>query len=162
MKNKTLLWINLFLSCCIFGASMFYFVAIQPNWKSGNVEDLILMNNFFHNSSPDVFFQIFIPLSVLVSLVCTILYRKVNNILRNYLAMVFVINVAVLAFTLLYFVPKNEYLFVQHKNNIDAEFVKTLVSSWMTAQYFRNILFLMGCIFAARSVHQSYLLPQDK
>ncbi len=152
--KKLLLWINAFLLSIICGAALFFLVAIQPNWRSGNVEDIIIMNSFFHVTDASIFFKGSLAPSLLVSLICMVAYRKGDRALRNLVVITFVINAAMFAFTLLYFVPKNNYLFVQHKTGL----VRDYVSSWMTAQYFRIAFYLLGLLFAARSIHQSYLV----
>jgi len=156
--KKLLLWINAFLLSIICGAALFFLVAIQPNWRSGNVEDIVIMNTFFHVSDASIFFKGSLAPSVLVSLICSVVYWKGDKVLRNLVVITFVINAAMFAFTFLYFVPKNNYLFVQHKTDFDPGLVRDYVSSWMTAQYFRIAFYLLGLLFAARSIHQSYLV----
>jgi len=157
MKNL-LLWLNAFLLSIICGAALFFLVSIQPNWKSGNVEDIIIMNAFFHVSDASIFFKGSLAPSVLVSLICTIVFWKGDKVLRKLTVVTFLINAAMFAFTLLFFVPKNNYLFVPNKVDFDPVIVTDYVSSWMTAQYFRIAFYLLGLLFAARSIHQSYLV----
>ena len=156
--KKLLLWINAFLLSIICGAALFFLVAIQPNWKSGNVEDIIIMNSFFHVSDASIFFKANLVPSVIVSLICMVVYWKADKVLRNLVVITFLINAAMFAFTFLFFIPKNDYLFVQHKTDFDPALVRDYVSSWMTGQYFRIAFYLLGLFFAARSIHQSYLV----
>ncbi len=144
MVTKLLLWLTVILFSFHFAGHLFDIVANQPNWKSGEILDVSNYRDFYHYSSPKNYFFLPVVGGPLICLIALILVWKNRTKAKLFIGTSFLISVIVLVFTVIFFVPINEYIF--STSEYDASKLKDSVSKWISMEYIRFILIGLGMI----------------
>jgi hypothetical protein len=156
MKYRFLLWLNALVFCFYLAGHLFDVFILVPNWKSGMMEDIRLYNSFFHQTNPYDYFRIIMPVSTALSCVCFLVFIRRGNPLITLLTISVLIDIGIGLVTLHYFLPINEYLFFEQGGDLAPERVRAYVKNWVTADYLRIAMIIVGCYTSILAVHYSY------
>jgi len=137
-------------------AMLFDILVLVPNWRSGSMEEIQLFNNFFHKTEPFDFYKVIMPISTALSVICFIFFFNRGNPIFILLLISLLIDIGIDAVTWYYFVPINEYLFFEKGGQLNPERVSEYVHSWITADYLRVGLIMIGFYTSIAAVHFSY------
>ena len=157
MNFRFILWWNAIVFAAYLAGHLFDLFIIIPNWKSGSMEEIILFNDFFHKTNPVNYYRIVMYISTSLSLISFLLYMGKGNPVQILLLISLLIDLLIDAVTIYYFTPINEYLFFEDGGMLEPERVKQFVTSWITADYLRVALIMVGFYASVRAVHFSYL-----
>ncbi len=150
--TQILLWIAVVAWSLWIGGLMYEMVVILPLWSSSLPESVVEWNarpQFVVN--PTRFFAPVAITTVLSSLLGLILGWKSGN-RRVWLVLSAICAVVTLAFTLIYFFPKNEVLFRNQFAGLSGEEVSIIARSWITGNWVRVCIMAVG-FFAALRVY---------
>lgn len=156
VKYKFLLWLNALTFAFYLAGLLFDILILVPNWKSGSLEEIQLFNNFFHKTQPADFYRVVMPISTALSVICFIVFFNRGNPILMLLTISLLIDIGIDAVTLHYFVPINEYLFLDKGGELNPQRVSEYVNSWITADYLRVGLIMIGFYASIAAVHFSY------
>ncbi|MCA1622924.1 MAG: DUF1772 domain-containing protein [Acidobacteria bacterium] len=148
---QILLWIAVVAWSLWFGGLMYEMVVILPLWSSSLPESVMEWNarpQFVVN--PTRFFAPVAVTTVLSSLLGLILGWKSGN-RRIWLFLSAICAIVTLAFTLIYFFPKNEVLFRNQFAGLSGEEVSIIARSWITANWVRVCIMAVGFFAALRA-----------
>ncbi len=106
----------------------------MPNWESGEVNDVRIYRDFYHKSSPTKYFAPLVLGTPIVSLTALILVWKKGGRTRTLLGVSFLIAAGVAIWTVLFFVPINQYIQTGEYNPVE---LKELVTKWIRYDYLR-------------------------
>lgn len=152
MSTKIFLWLTVIFFSFYFAGHLFDLVANVPNWKSGEIADVEKYRDFYRQTSPKNYFILLVLGTPIISLISLGLIWQTPGFSRHFIAATFVLSVVVLIFTLIYFVPINEYIF--SSTTYDPVELKELVSKWVTADYFRLFLTGTGMVTAIAGLNE--------
>ena len=138
---KLFLWATLLFFSFYFSGHLFDIIANVPNWESGEVNDVQLYRDFYHKSSPTRYFAPLVLGTPVVSLIALILVWKKGRRTRTLLAASFLIAVGVSIWTILFFVPINQYIQTAEYNPLE---LKRLVTKWVRYDYLRLAVLGIG------------------
>ena len=138
---KLFLWATLLFFSFYFSGHLFDIIANVPNWESGEVNDVQLYRDFYHKSSPTRYFAPLVLGTPIVSLIALILVWKKGRRTRTLLAASFLIAVGVSTWTILFFVPINQYIQTAEYNPLE---LKRLVTKWVRYDYLRLAVLGIG------------------
>lgn len=156
MKYRFLLWLNALVFIAYLAGHLFDIFFIVPNWKSGNIEDIIRYNEFFQHSDPRYFFSFARPVSLSLSFLCLVVFWGKGSPIRAFLFISLLIDILIFVVTRFYFTPINEYLFLKETITMDPILVKAYVSKWVGSNYLRIAMITVGFYTSMRAVHFSY------
>ena len=155
VKYKYLLWLNAMTFAFYLAGLLFDILILVPNWRSGSLEEIKLFNDFFHVAQPADFFKVIMPVSTGLSGICFFVFFNRGNPILILLTISLLIDIGIDAVTWHYFVPINEYLFLDG-GQLNPERVSEYVNSWITADYLRVGLIMIGFYASIGAVHFSY------
>jgi len=150
--TQILLWIAIVAWSLWFGGLMYEMVVILPLWSSSLPESVIEWNSrpqFIVN--PTRFFAPVAVTTILSSLAGLISGWNLSN-RRLWLILSAVCAMATLAFTIVYFFPKNEVLFRNQFAGLSGEEITAIANGWITANWIRVCIMAVG-FFAALRVY---------
>jgi hypothetical protein len=156
IRFRFLLWCNAIIFAIYLGGLVFDILVLVPNWKSGSLEEIRLFNDFFHRTQPEDFYKVIMPISTVLSVLCFIVFFNRGNPVLIFLTISLLIDIGIDAVTWHYFVPINEYLFLDKGGELNAQRVSEYVNSWITADYLRIGLIMIGFYSSIAAVHFSY------
>jgi len=156
IKYQYLLWCNALVFTFYLAGHLFDVAILVPNWKSGTLADIELFNAFFHFTNPTDYFYFIMPVSTALSVICFLVFFNRGNPILILLSISLLIDIAIDAVTLHYFVPINEYLFWEQGGALSPERVHEYVKGWVTADYLRIGLIMIGFYASVAAVHFSY------
>ena len=147
MRSPTALfiWLSVITFSLYFSGHLFDLSVIVPNWKLGDLESIMRYRQFFHAATPRTYFNPVIFLGAVIPTIALILAWNINMELRPSIGITAITGIALLVFTLVYFDPKNEYLF--YSGQLNGNVLETLVNQWVYGDIGR--LFLSGVGFLA-------------
>lgn len=157
MITNISLWLTVILFSFYFAGHLFDLLANIPNWKSGEIADIVKYRDFYSQASPKNYFLVLVAGTPIISLVSLVLVWQTAGSARYFMAVTFILSLIVLIFTLKYFVPINEYIFNSTTYN-QAE-LKELVSKWVKADYFRLLLVGTGMLTAIGGLIEYWAHP---
>lgn len=155
MITTFFLWLTVLLFSFYFAGHLFDLLVNIPNWKSGEISDVVKYREFYSQSSPKNYFLLLVTSTPIISMISLGLVWHIAGSVRYFLAAAFVLSVIVLIFTLKYFVPINEYIF--NTTTYDQVELKELVSKWISADYLRLLLLGIGMLTAIAGLNE-YLI----
>ena len=120
------------------------------------MEEIRLFNEFFHRTEPVDFYKIIMPISTVLSVLSFIVFFRRGNPMLMLLTISLLIDVGIDAVTLHYFMPINEYLFFEEGGALQPQRVSEYVNAWITADYLRVGLIMIGFYASIGAVHFSY------
>ena len=151
---QILLWISVVAWSLWFGGLMYEMVVVLPLWSASLPESVIEWNNRpQYLINPTRFHAPVAVITVLSSLFGLIFgWKSVNR--RVWLGLSAACAAAVLAFTIIYFFPKNEVIFRNQISGLSGEEIATIARSWTAANWGRVVLMAVG-FFAALRVYNT-------
>ncbi len=156
MYTKSLLWLTVIISCFHFGGHLFDMLANQPNWKSGEIMDVLKYRDFYALSSPKNFFIILVMGGPLINLLALVSVWKLGKRLRGYIGLSFLITLVVMILTVSFFVPINDYIFNTEELDLDAGKLIILVNDWISMEKLRVLLLGLGMLFSILGINSYY------
>ena len=96
------------------------------------------------------------PISTLLSVLCFVVFYRFGNPLRILLMFSLLIDLGIDAVTWHYFLPINDYLFYDDGQTLEPARVSKFVTSWVTADYLRVGLIMIGFYASVTALHLSY------
>ena len=156
MKYRFLLWLNALVFCAYLAGSLFDVFYLVPNWQSGTIEDIHRFNAFFHNTNPMDFYRLIMPVSTGLSIICFFVFFNRGNPVLILLTISLLIDIGIDAVTLYYFIPIIDYLSLENVGELNPQRVNEYVKSWITADYLRIGLIMIGVYTSVAAVHFSY------
>lgn len=152
MKRRLFLWINLSAWFLLLGGIIFDQI-LSANWKSGSIEDIKRLHDFFHVTNPGYYF-IVKYLVFIFSIASLIAFWKVSRNIRTLLIIGTFTIIADFTFTALHFDPIIAYV---SSPQIDPISARQKASAFFNLNYLRILLDLFGVCVAARALHKSYI-----
>jgi hypothetical protein len=160
VKYQFLLWCNAVVFAFYLAGHLFDLFILVPNWKSGSMEEIQVFNTFFHYTNPFDYYKIIMPVSTAFSVICFIVFFRRGNPIQMLLAISLLIDIGIDAVTLHYFIPINEYLFFEQGGELHPDRVMEYVKGWVTADYLRIGLIMIGFYASVAALHYSYPRPR--
>lgn len=156
MRSPTALfiWLSVITFSLYFSGHLFDLSAVVPNWRLGDLESITRYRQFFHNATPRTYFNPVIFLGAVIPTVTLILSWNINMELRTSMGITTITGIALLVFTLVYFDPKNEYLF--YSEQLDEKTVETLVNQWVYGDIGRLFLSAVGFLASLNAMRAFY------
>ncbi len=148
--GQILLWISVIAWSLWFGGLLYEVVVIMPLWSSALPESVLEWNsrpNFVLIPTP--FFAPVAIATVLSSVLGTILAWKSSN-RRFWLILSSLCAVSTLAFTFIYFFPKNEVLFFKQTAGLSGEEITAIANGWIRGNWIRLGIIAVGYFAALR------------
>ncbi|MFZ1702759.1 MAG: DUF1772 domain-containing protein [Saprospiraceae bacterium] len=156
MTKRIFLWFNTLISTAYLTGHLFDFFVVMSNWREGSVELLTNYRNFFINADPGNFFRVAVPASVLMSVVSFFAYWKSDKRIQILLSVHLVLTLGTFLFTMLYFLPINNYLFWSKEITLESLKTLDLVNKWVFGEHLRLLFAFVALLVAARALHLSY------
>ncbi len=156
MTKGIFLWLNTIISTAYLTGHLFDFFVVMSNWRDGSVESLSKYRSFFINADPGYFFRIVVPASVLISALSFFAYLKSDKRIKILLSIHLVLTLGAFLFTMLYFLPINNYLFWNKEITFEASKTLNLVNNWVFGEHLRVLFGFIALLVAARALHLSY------
>jgi hypothetical protein len=156
IKFQFLLWCNALVFAFYLAGLLFDLFILVPNWRSGTVNEIQVFNAFFHYTDPVDFYKAIMPVSTGLSVICFVVFANRGNPMLMFLAISLLIDIGIDAVTLHYFIPINQYLSLEQGSELNPQRVSDYVRSWITADYLRIGLIMIGVYAAVAAVHYSY------
>ncbi|MBL0331351.1 MAG: DUF1772 domain-containing protein [Chlorobiota bacterium] len=156
MNKRIILWTNLTIWYFLFVGMVFDMIIIAANWRTGDLESVKNLRAFFHVTEPGDYFMI--KLAVLVfAIISPIAYWRTSKAIRNLLLIALVVTLADITFTMLHFLPINEYVgWYGEKTELDPVKLKEMCQSWWNYNFLRIALDFVGLLVSGRALHKSY------
>ncbi len=153
MIAKFFLWATVFLFSFYFSGHLFDLTVNVPNWKSGEIADVMLYRDFYHQSSPSVYFAPLVLGTPIISLITLLLVWKSGGATRILVCAALVIALGVTVWTVLFFVPINQYISTGQYDPVE---LKEVVARWVLYDYLRLALVGIGlvCSFLASQLYK--------
>jgi hypothetical protein len=161
MTTRILLWLLVLFFTVHLSGHIYELLANIPNWRSGEVADVMRYRDFYAKADPKYFF---IPVhvgSMLVSLICLFLAWNQGGRFLGLTAAAFLIAVGVFIFTIAFFVPVNNYIW---GTDYDAVLLKSMVQKWVMMEYVRVTVVGIGLIcsiWALETANRTYAASQS-
>lgn len=148
--TQILLWISVVAWSLWFGGLMYEMVVVMPLWSASLPESVSEWNSRpKYVTNPTGFHAPIAVATVLSSLLALIFgWKSPKN--RAWLGLSAACSALVLAFTIIYFFPKNEVIFRNQIAGLSGEEISTIARSWMTANWARVALMMLGFFAALR------------
>jgi Domain of unknown function (DUF1772) len=156
MTKRIFLWLNTLISTVYLTGHVFDFFVVMSNWRAGSVELLTNYRTFFINADPGHFFRIAVPASVLMSVISFFAYLKSDKRIIMLLSVHLALTLGSFLFTMLYFLPINNYLFWSKEITLESFKTLDLVNKWVFGEHLRLLFGFVALLVAARALHLSY------
>ncbi len=156
VRFQFFLWCNALVFAFYLAGHLFDIFILVPNWKSGSLQDIEVYNTFFHFTNPFDYYQVIMPVSTALSIICLAVFFRRGNPIAGLLVVSLLIDLGIDAVTLHFFVPINKYLFFEQGGVLTADRVHDYVKSWITADYLRVGLIMIGFYASVAALHFSY------
>ena len=145
MFSRLAIWLIVILFGFLFAGHLFDLSVNVPNWKSGEIVEVSAYRDFYVKTTPKVYFLPVMLGLFVVNLLGIVLIRRANKAVRLSILICMLIVLIVFVFTILVFVPINDYILANSDYAPDK--LKKLVTKWVKLDYFR--LLLVGIGFAS-------------
>ena len=142
MTSKALIWTVVILFSFFFAGHLFDLIVNVPNWKSGEIGSISSYRDFYWETTPKAYF---LPLMIgifLVSLLALISVRGESKTIKLLILTSFLTSIIVFIFTIMFFVPINEYIF--SNTEYEPNKLEELVNKWVKFDYLRLLLVGVG------------------
>ena len=152
--GQIFLWIAVIAWSFWLGGLMYELFVVTPLWSANLPQSAVEWNsrpNFMLIPTP--FYAPVAVTTILSSLLATILNWKSGNH-RIWLILSTVCAIATLAFTIVYFFPKNEVLFHNQNTGLSGAEITAIANAWLNANYVRVMIMIVG-FFAALKAFSS-------
>ncbi len=120
-----------------------------PNWSSGSIEDMNRYGNFYHKATNTRFFAPVIFTTIFICVLALFYTWNQPNIIRNIVLIDLFIAILALVAVFTVFRPMNEYFANQQYDPI---LLKTMVQKWITYNYIRFSILLIGLVISIWNV----------
>lgn len=152
--GRYFLWISVAAWSLWFGGLMYEMAVVTPLWSANLPNSAVEWNsrpNFMLIPTP--FYAPIAVTTILSALLAAIFGWKSGN-RKVWLILSTVCAAATLAFTLIYFFPKNEVLFHNQNTGLSGEEITAIGNAWLRANYLRVAIMIIG-FFAALKAFSS-------
>lgn len=151
-----LLWVSVLGWASVFGGLLLETALIVPLWSGALPESLTTWNiNPQHVFDPTKFYWIFTSATVLATIGIWIAGRNLSRSRRKWLAVSSICAATAIAYTFIYFLPRNVWLFQRHGSGLSAEQIITLGNHWVVANWLRITIIGIGFLSALRVFNNS-------
>lgn len=157
--THVLLWISGVGMGFWFGGNLYESVVLSPNWSASPPASLIKLRQLFHITNPTHFFIPMAPVTVLATVAALIVGWKRAGNRRIWFILSSLCAVVGLAFTGIYFIPRNMILFTEAMDVLTDSEVIAMANEWITASYIRLVILAIGYFSAIRSL--SFSIPTE-
>ncbi|MFM9903530.1 MAG: anthrone oxygenase family protein [Pyrinomonadaceae bacterium] len=142
--KRILLFVTVLFLCFHLTGHVYESLVLVPNWKSGEVADVVRYVDFIRIGMPSHFFAIAQFGCLLLSLVTFIAAWSEKEKVRMFAGLTLLISVIVMAGTFIIFVPINIYM--GSTTNFDPVELKTKVTTWVNFEYVRIAVIALGLV----------------
>jgi glucan phosphoethanolaminetransferase (alkaline phosphatase superfamily) len=142
MTSRVLIWTVVILFCFFFAGHLFDLIVNVPNWQSGEIETISNYRDFYWKTTPKAYFLPLMIGTFLVSLIAYLSVRGENKTIKVYILTCILISLIVFLFTIILFVPINEYIF--STSDYEPDKLEGLVNKWVKFDYLRLLLVGVG------------------
>lgn len=164
--GQAMLWIAVIAWSLWFGGLLYEVFVVMPLWSSALPESAIEWNsrpNFM--LIPTQFYAPVAIMTILSSVVAAVLAWKASNN-RIWAILSAVCAVVTLAFTFIFFFPKNEVLFYKQVTGLSGEEISAIANAWIRGNWIRVGIMAVGFIAALRAykvgiIHQQISVNDD-
>ncbi len=157
---QILVWISVVAWSLWFGGLMYEMVVILPLWSALLPESVIEWNaRPQYVINPTRFFAPVAVATVFSSLASLVFGWKSGN-RRLWFVLSAVCAMATLAFTIIYFFPKNEVLFRNQTSGLSGAEISTIANAWISANWIRTGIMAVGFFSALRAMNTDFPTPE--
>ncbi|CAN5557205.1 hypothetical protein BH10ACI3_BH10ACI3_27990 [soil metagenome] len=142
--TRILLFASVLFVCFHLTGHIYESLVLVPNWKSGEVADVVRYVDFIRIGMPSNFFAIAQFGCLLTSLAAFIAAWSAKGNVRFFAGLTFLISVIVMAGTFIIFVPINIYM--GSPANFDPVELKIKVTTWVNFEYVRIAVIAIGLV----------------
>jgi len=159
--TQVLLWISIIAWSLWFGGLIYETIVILPLWSDPLPQAVIEWNSRpLYMVNPTRFHVPIAVVTVLASILASIFGWKSSN--RVYLVLSAVCAAGVLAFTIVYFFPKNDVIFRNQYIGLSGAEISLIASSWVTANWGRVVVMAIGFLAALRAGNFGLITTTEK
>ncbi|MEP7197835.1 MAG: anthrone oxygenase family protein [Saprospiraceae bacterium] len=156
MNNRVILWTNLTIWYFLCVGMVFDMMIVAANWKGGDLESIKSLRTFFHVTNPGDYFMMKLAL-LLFAIISPIVYWRTSKAIRNLLLIALAVTFVDMAFTIIHFLPINEYVgWYGEKTELDPLKLKEMCQAWWNYNFLRIALDFVGLIVSGLALHKSY------
>jgi glucan phosphoethanolaminetransferase (alkaline phosphatase superfamily) len=147
--GQVLLWISVLGWGIVFGGLLLETAFIVPLWSGALPGSLTSWNiNPQHVFDPTTFYWIFTSTTVLAMLGIWIIDQQTSWRRRKWLVVASTCAVGAIVYTVIFFLPRNVWLFQRHGSGLSAEQITTLANHWVVANWLRLTIIGIGFVSA--------------
>lgn len=159
MAKRIVLWLNAIIAAVYFAGHLFDLLVLVPNWRAGDVASITQYRAFFVHADPGRFFRFVVPATVLLAIISFLSYWKADKQLRLMLGAYLALVLGAFLFTMLHFLPINDYLFWGKAIVLEPGKTLELAHSWVFGEQLRVAFGFVAMVLAGRALHLSYSTP---
>ena len=153
--KKLILFLSIICGSGLTMVSIYNTVVDAKSWSSDIPASIQTARDYFQHVDPRRFYEVAGPVNLILIVLTLIVFWKDSVSLRFYFAASFASYAAILALTLVYFVPRNFILFTWPIPD-HLEQIRTASAQWSAMNWLRLLLGLSGVLFSFKGLDTYY------
>ncbi len=153
--KKLILFLSIICGSGLTMVSIYNTVVDAKSWSSDIPASIQTARDYFQHVDPRRFYEVAGPVNLILIVLTLIVFWKDSVSLRFYFAASFASYAAILALTLVYFVPRNFILFTWPIPD-HLEQIRTASAQWSAMNWLRSLLGLSGVLFSFKGLDTYY------
>jgi hypothetical protein len=154
MIPKIVLFLSIAVGTGILAANIYTSIVDATSWGSNIPESLQTARDYFKVVNPGTFFKVVSPISQVLALVALVLFWKSVPSARLFLGIALGCYILTTVFTLSYFYPRNDIMFV---NGTDPALMSKAWSEWNAMNWLRSLIMFVGVCASFVSLDKIYM-----
>lgn len=138
MAKLIILILCIIVGSGVFASNIYISLVDAVCWKSNPPDSLLAAREYFKAANPGNYFRIMMPLNLLLSIVLAVVCWQISPDVRWTAIAGFVCAVSVTVFTIKYFYPRNDIMFMQTPMNATA--ATKALKEWLSLDWIRTLL----------------------
>jgi Anthrone oxygenase len=159
--KKLILFLSIICASGLTMINIYNGVIDAQSWASDIPASIQTARDYFQHVDPRRFYTIVGPVNEVLILLTIILFWKDAVSLRIYFATSFLMYSAIVALTVVYFLPRNSILFTSSiPDHLDQ--IKAAAAQWSHMNWLRSLLGLVGVLFSFKGLDTYYQIARQK
>ena len=159
--KKLVLFLSIICGSGLTMVSIYNTVVDAKSWSSDIPASIQTARDYFQHVDPRRFYEVAGPVNLILIVLTLTVFWKDSVSLRFYFAASFTSYAAILALTLVYFVPRNFILFTWPIPD-HLEQIRTASAEWSAMNWLRSLLGLAGVLFSFKGLDTYYATRSKK
>ena len=153
--KKIILFLSITIAAGLLLTNIYNSIVDAVSWSSDFPRSIQSARNYFHAVNPGVFFRIFSPANLIISIFSIIIFFKNPGKTRVFLLAAFLFYLAAEVMTFAYFYPRNAIIFMGNLNE-NADSIKDALRQWDQMNWVRSFVLLIGLMFSFKALDSFY------